>query len=223
MNKAFAQDIYRDEAGDLRIRYDWYEQALPRQLQAEEMAYLDTAYSFTSFHSHQPDGLRFGYASGNYGRSNIMAGPKGRIRIGKYVTLEATNLICYDSITIGDHCMFSWGSVLTDAWVDGAQLPAAAKRKILIDLAATPERLPLFTETRPVVAEDNVWVGFDAVILPGVRLGRGCIIGSKTIVWKDVPPYAVVAGSPARVIRYLEPSDTEAVRQRAIERYTKVF
>jgi acetyltransferase-like isoleucine patch superfamily enzyme len=69
-----------------------------------------------------------------------------------------------------------------------------------------------------VVIEDNVWVGFDTVILPGVRLGRGCVIGCKTVIAADVPPYAVVAGSPPRVIRMLAPDDTEEARQEALAR-----
>jgi acetyltransferase-like isoleucine patch superfamily enzyme len=56
-----------------------------------------------------------------------------------------------------------------------------------------------------VIIEDNAWVGFGAVILPGVTLGTGCVVGCKTIVAEDVPPYAIVAGDPPRIIRYLEP------------------
>ena len=69
---------------------------------------------------------------------------------------------------------------------------------------------PFFGEAAPIVLEDNCWVGFDAVILPGVRLGRGCVVGCKTIVDKDVPPYAVITGSPAKIVRYLNPNDIES-------------
>jgi acetyltransferase-like isoleucine patch superfamily enzyme len=51
------------------------------------------------------------------------------------------------------------------------------------------------------------------VILPGVTLGRGCIVGSRTIVADDVAPYAVVVGDPARVVRYLDADDTPEARQ----------
>jgi len=57
-----------------------------------------------------------------------------------------------------------------------------------------------------------VWVGFDSVILPGVTIGRGSIIGSKTIVEEDVPAYSIVVGNPARLVRRLEPDDTESAR-----------
>lgn len=54
---------------------------------------------------------------------------------------------------------------------------------------------------RPVVIEDDVWIGTRAIILPGVRVGRGCIIGAGAVLTRDVPPYSVVAGNPARVVR----------------------
>ncbi len=52
-----------------------------------------------------------------------------------------------------------------------------------------------------------MWVGFEVVILPGVHIGRGAVIGSKAIVNENVPPYAVVVGNPAKIIRFLEPTD----------------
>lgn len=49
---------------------------------------------------------------------------------------------------------------------------------------------------------DNVWLGVGAVILPGVTVGNGAVIGAGAIVTRDVPPYAVAAGNPARVLKY---------------------
>lgn len=51
-----------------------------------------------------------------------------------------------------------------------------------------------------VVVEDDVWIGFGAVVLSGVRLGRGAIVAAGSVVTRDVEPYAVVAGSPARTV-----------------------
>jgi acetyltransferase-like isoleucine patch superfamily enzyme len=61
-------------------------------------------------------------------------------------------------------------------------------------------------ESRPVVIEDDVWIGAKASILPGVRIGRGAIVGTGAVVNKDVPPFAVVAGVPAKIIKQLDPS-----------------
>ncbi len=57
----------------------------------------------------------------------------------------------------------------------------------------------------PVVIEDDAWIGMNAVILPGVRIGRASIVGTGCVVTKDVPPFTVVGGVPAKVLRQLDP------------------
>lgn len=65
-------------------------------------------------------------------------------------------------------------------------------------------------KTKPVVAKlttigNDVWIGHGAFILPGVTIGDGAVVGAMAVVTKDVPPYAVVVGSPARVVKYRFP------------------
>ncbi len=57
----------------------------------------------------------------------------------------------------------------------------------------------------PVVIEDDAWVGAGAVVLPGVRIGRGSVVGALSLVSRDVPPFNVVAGQPAQTIDILKP------------------
>jgi acetyltransferase-like isoleucine patch superfamily enzyme len=54
---------------------------------------------------------------------------------------------------------------------------------------------------KPVKINDRVWIGFNSIILKGVTIGEGGIVGAGSVVTKDVPPYTIVAGNPARVIR----------------------
>lgn len=61
-----------------------------------------------------------------------------------------------------------------------------------------PGELPYKGDT---VVGNDVWIGFDATIMPGVKIGDGAIIGAKALVTKDVPPYTVVGGNPARVLK----------------------
>lgn len=52
------------------------------------------------------------------------------------------------------------------------------------------------------VVGNDVWIGFEATIMPGVTIGSGAIIGTKALVTNDVPPYSIVGGNPAKVIKY---------------------
>jgi len=57
----------------------------------------------------------------------------------------------------------------------------------------------------PVVIEEDCWLGTGAIVLPGVRIGRGSIIGAGAVVTKDVPPLSVALGVPARIVRQITP------------------
>jgi virginiamycin A acetyltransferase len=63
-----------------------------------------------------------------------------------------------------------------------------------------PESWPRASRGDTVVGHD-VWIGAEATILPGVRIGSGAIVGTRAVVGSEVPPYAVVAGNPARIVR----------------------
>lgn len=54
---------------------------------------------------------------------------------------------------------------------------------------------------KPVIIEDDVWIGSRVTILPGVTVGKGAIIGASAVVTKDIPDYSIVAGNPARIIK----------------------
>lgn len=59
-----------------------------------------------------------------------------------------------------------------------------------------------FEEEKPVSVGNDVWLGDRVILLPGVHLGDGCVIGAGSVVTKDIPPYAVACGVPAKVLRY---------------------
>jgi maltose O-acetyltransferase len=56
--------------------------------------------------------------------------------------------------------------------------------------------------SKAISIEDDVWIGAHAVILPGITIGQGAVVGAGSVVTRDVPPYAIVTGSPARALRF---------------------
>jgi acetyltransferase-like isoleucine patch superfamily enzyme len=219
-NNAQAHAVGQD--GRRYIDYDWYAGGIPANVKLGRDVYIDTAYGFAPVFSDQTPGLSLGEASGAYDRTTFVVGARGQIQVGAYTILNGTYLVCHDQIRIGEHCLIAWGSVLTDTWAGIAEASVDARRSVLHAAAAdAARRLSPVAAPRPVTLEDNVWVGFDSVILPGVTLGRGSIVGCKTVIGEDVPPYSIVAGDPARVIRRLEPDDTHEARERALREYAR--
>jgi acetyltransferase-like isoleucine patch superfamily enzyme len=107
-----------------------------------------------------------------------------------------------DETWIGQQCFFHAAGGLTI----GARVGVAPAVKILTSHHAEAGRetavIDSPVETAPVVIEDDADIGVGAVLLPGVTVGRGAVVGAGAVVTEDVPPYAVVVGVPARVLRY---------------------
>lgn len=100
------------------------------------------------------------------------------------------------SVRVGRHCLLAAGVQVYD--LDGHPLAAAERRA---GLPTPPEQVA------PVVLGDDVWVGAGAIILKGVTVGDRAIVAARSVVTRDVPADAVVAGNPARVVKTLPPPD----------------
>ncbi|KAK4985047.1 hypothetical protein LTR66_000194 [Elasticomyces elasticus] len=70
---------------------------------------------------------------------------------------------------------------------------------------------------KPVSVGEDCWIGGNAIILPGVTVGKGAVVGAGSVVTKDVSQYTVVAGNPARVIRSIEPGEHAAGYNRSVD------
>jgi acetyltransferase-like isoleucine patch superfamily enzyme len=216
MEKNFSQTGYKEE-GRIYLHNDWYKGNIPSNVTIADNVYIDSSYGFSFFNSTDPQGLLLDEASGCYGQFSFIVSQKGKVIVGKFSILNGTTIVCKKQIIIGNHCMLAWGTVLTDSWLDINTRPLKTRQALLYEAAISPNRsFPFFGTASPIILEDNTWVGFGSVILPGVRLGRGCVVGCKTVISQDVPPYAVVAGSPARIVRYLNPDDTEEEKRKAL-------
>lgn len=119
-------------------------------------------------------------------------GDTGRVRVGAFCSIHHTVRV----FTGGEHRP---GWVTTFALRERLQLPGAFE-----------SGLPY--SRGDVVIGNDVYIGFEAMVMSGVTIGDGAVIGARTVVTRDVPPYAIVAGSPARLVRYrFEEPEREAL------------
>lgn len=121
--------------------------------------------------------------------------PSSKIIIGNNSAIgDNSHITAINRIIIGDNVLMGKRVLITD------NAHGATCKELLI---TPPHKRPLFSKG-PVIIEDNVWIGEKATILPDVRIGYGSIIGANAVVTKDVPPFSLVAGNPARVIKTIK-------------------
>ena len=141
------------------------------------------------------------------------------LTIGNGVTLNGVNSFfapaIYEKpeIIIGDHSGLGFQVSISAAQkVEIGKYCLIAARVAIMDNNNHPldpeERMAggkvSVKEIAPVVIEDNVWIGYQSYINKGVRIGEGAIVGANSVVRKDVPPFSIVLGNPARVVGWLK-------------------
>jgi acetyltransferase-like isoleucine patch superfamily enzyme len=118
-----------------------------------------------------------------------------------YGTPQIRWLIGKERITIGRFCSFSPGVQILVSGNHNIDTVSSYPFQSLTDL--WPGALGTCPNAKgDVHIGHDVWIGLDATILSGVTIGHGAVIGTKAVVAKDVPPYAIVVGNPARIVKY---------------------
>ena len=125
--------------------------------------------------------------------------------VGKNVNIQK-NASIGNHFSIGEYSSVGQNCVLEDDVHIGDNVMMAPEcyfctRNHIIERTDIPMRLQGSTEVKPIYVDNDVWIGFRSIILPGVHIGEGAVIGAGSVVTKDIPPYCVVGGAPARIIR----------------------
>jgi len=189
-----------------KLSWDWYPGTIPENVVVDQTAYIETTFSFYFFRSQLPGAVEVGRGASTYLGTMFDVGPRGRVKLGEYALVHGARIICDAEIIIGDYALISWNVVLMDSY--RVPFDSQARRQELELIPHRSKRLAAAeVPARPIHIERNVWVGFDACVLPGVRIGEGSVVGARSVVAEDVPPFTVVAGNPARAIRQLEPGE----------------
>lgn len=121
---------------------------------------------------------------GNIVPVEFVAHKGARIAIGDHTFINyGSSISAFELVTIGRHCFLGHYTFIIDN----------SEHDIRQHLKLPP--------SKPVVIEDHVWIASRVIILPGVRIGCHAVIGAGSVVTKDIPPYCVAVGNPARIVR----------------------
>ena len=145
----------------------------------------------------------------NIGADSLIAGEllcfrhAGSISIGQWCYVgKGAYIWSAASIIIGDRVLISHNVNIFDSLTHPINRKQRHEHFKTIAQVGHPAELVGLDE-KPVVIENDVWIGANAIILRGVHVGEGAIIGAGSVVTRDVPKFTVIAGNPARVIREL--------------------
>jgi galactoside O-acetyltransferase len=139
----------------------------------------------------------------------VFESSNGQVTIGNDVFIGGASFICRDSIQIGDQVTMAWGITLYDHNSHSLNKRDRAEDMRRWYEATVKGVSPYLTKdwskvaSKPIVIENHAWLGFDVLVLKGVRVGEGAVVAAKSVVTKDVPPGTIVAGNPAEVVRKL--------------------
>lgn len=156
-----------------------------------------------SFAKHLPESYKF-----NLGQKKIRAfcGKLLLSKCGKGCNIEKNANFSYsvelgNNSGLGINCRISGKTIIGDNVMMGPNVCIFTANHAFdrIDIPMNQQGL---TKEKPVIIEDDVWIGANVTILPGVKISRGAIVGAGAVVTKNIPQYAIVGGNPARVIKY---------------------
>lgn len=180
------------------ITGDWDYASLPANVQLGTGCFIERKDSLRRFRSTRQPGLRLGSNVIVYTWCEFNVEPGGQLTVGDDSILVGPIFMCAREISVGRRVVISYHVTIADS--DFHPLERAARREDAIANAhGGDRRLRPPVESRPVVIEDEAWIGIGAIILKGVRVGRGARVAAGAVVSRDVPDGATVAGSPARI------------------------
>lgn len=161
----------------------------PQNIQLGERSFIDSFVYLEGISDHPAGGIEIGRATYIHMYCVISAAYNGFVRIGNNCSINpGTQIYGTGGVTIGDNVMIA-GQASIVAFSHGTMVNGVP----MMQQASMAEGIQI---------ESDVWIGAGAKVLDGVTIGAGAVIGAGSIVRHDVEPLAIVAGVPARLIRY---------------------
>jgi acetyltransferase-like isoleucine patch superfamily enzyme len=177
----------------------WDYGTLPANVRIGAGCFLERKDSFRRFRSTHNPGLILGDRVTAYTWTEFNVEPTGILEVGDETILVGAVFMCAGSIRIGPRVVVSYNVTIADCDFHPRD-PDLRKQDALANapFGDRSQRPPLVV--RPVVIEDDAWIGIGAILLKGVHIGARARIAAGAVVAADVPADATVAGNPARLV-----------------------
>lgn len=127
--------------------------------------------------------------------------PGAEISIGSNTFIGKSTLVCADRLLIGDDVLISWNVTIVDH--DSHSIDFERRSGDVANWIAGRKDWT-HVQHAPVTIGNKAWIGFGAIILKGVTIGTGAVVAAGSVVTKDVEPWTLAAGNPARFVKQLE-------------------
>jgi acetyltransferase-like isoleucine patch superfamily enzyme len=176
----------------------WANGTLPENISAGAGTMVIGELAFKRFRSRRNPALRIGTGCTMDG-VQFAVGEDAQVEIGDYCYFTNAVLLAELELRIGSYVMIGWNATIADTDFH----PIAPAERLADAVACSPlgaGRARPRIVRRPVIIEDDVWIGPNATILKGVRLGAGAFIEAGALVVHDVPARARVVGNPAQIV-----------------------
>ncbi len=181
------------------ITGQWDYTALPPNVRIGSGCYLERKASFDRFRSRQDPGLVIGDNVRVHNWTEFNVEPSGWVEIGEGSVLVGAIFMCADHIRIGQRVILSYQVTIADSDFHPRD-PESRKTDAIANAPFGDRSQRPKVTSKPVIIEDDVWVGIGAIILKGVHIGKGSRVGPGAIVTSDVSDGTFVAGNPARAV-----------------------
>lgn len=181
-----------------KLSHDWFNGAIPPNIDAGENTVIESSFSFKHFFSTLPVALRTG-KNVTLWRTALSTEEKGYIQIGDDCYIANASLVCSEEIAIGNRVFIAGGVTVADSDFHPLDPAMRLADSVALSPVGLSKNRPAM-KSKPVVIEDDVWIGFNATVLKGVRIGAGAVVQPGAVVTENVARGAVVAGNPAKPI-----------------------
>lgn len=208
IKKIFTSIIQRATDQNMKTSWDIYKD----YVKIHPTTIIDPSASIKIFNPPDPPEicLEIGGESHIFSTFNLLR-PQAKIKIGKRCQLGASNFICAESIEVGDDVLMAWGVTVMDndshpiEWNYRINDVKNCYNDYLTDKNNFIKNKDWsHVGIKPIIIGDKTWIGFNASVLKGTKIGENAILSANSFITKNIPPNSIATGNPARITRKIK-------------------